>query len=151
VLFSLAGHGDAPQWLVSVNKRKVPIRAILVASSFSYVALVASILSPALVFSFLVNASGALMLIVYGMIAAAQIRLRMRFERTDPARLTLKMWLFPWLSYLTLAAMAGVLVAMALTPRLAKELYSSLAVTLLFFAAWWALRRGKAAPAKLEG
>lgn len=151
VLFSLAGHGDAPQWLVSVNKRKVPVRAILVASSFSYVALIASIVSPALVFSFLVNASGALMLIVYGLIAAAQIRLRRRFERSDPGRLALKMWLFPWLSYLAIAAMAGVLVAMALTPRLAKELYSSLAVTALFFAAWWLLRRGKAAPAKLEG
>ncbi|PZU74653.1 MAG: GABA permease [Rhizobium sp.] len=143
VLFVLAARGDAPQWLVSVNRRQVPARAILIGSLFSYIALFASVVSPQLVFSFLVNASGALMLIIYLMIAGAQVRLRYRFERTDPARLVLRMWLFPGLSFAAMAAIAAILVAMAVTPSLASQFYSSVAITLLFSALFFLFRRGK--------
>ena len=60
-MFGLAKNGDAPQSCVQLNKAKVPVRAILIASLFSYVALAASVLSPELVFNFLVTASGAIM------------------------------------------------------------------------------------------
>jgi L-asparagine transporter-like permease len=146
VLFTLAARGDAPQALISVNARKVPVRAILIASAFSYVALAASVLSPEVVFSFLVNASGALMLIVYLMIVASHIRLRRRFEREDPARLTIRMWLFPWLSYLTVAAICIILAAMALSPKLASEFWSSIVVTALFLGLFMIFRRGRALP-----
>lgn len=132
VLFVLAARGDAPQAFVKVTKRKVPARAILIGSLFCYAALFASVLSPQLVFSFLVNASGALMLIVYLMIAGAQIRLRRHFERVDPSRVALRMWFFPWLSYATIGAILLIMGAMAMTPALARELYSSLAIVLLF-------------------
>lgn len=150
VLFVLAKRGDAPQWLVAVNDRQVPARSILVGSLFSYVALFASVLSPQVVFSFLVNASGALMLIIYLMIAGAQVRLRYRFERTDPARLALRMWLFPGLSFAVMAAIAIILVAMALTPALASQFYSSMAITLLFLLSYFALRHGKGGAGALD-
>jgi gamma-aminobutyrate permease len=145
VLFTLADKGDAPQALVKVTQRQVPARAILIASSFGYLALAASVLSPERVFAFLVNASGAIMLIVYLMIAAAQIVLRRKLEREAPERLTLKMWLFPYASYAAIAAMLAVLVAMALTPDLASQLYASLgclALVLIIYAAQvgWARR-----------
>ncbi len=85
VLFSLAAHGDAPQALVALDRRRVPARAILIGSLFAYAALAASILSPQTVFAFLVNASGALMLAIYLMIAVAQIRLRTRIEKEAPS------------------------------------------------------------------
>ena len=129
VLFVLAARGDAPQMLVKLTKRQVPARAILFGSLFSYVALFASVLSPGVVFSFLVNASGALMLIIYLLIGASQIRLRRKLERTDPAALTLRMWLFPWLSYAVLGGIAVILIAMAATEALASQFYSSLVVT----------------------
>lgn len=150
VLFVLAKRGDAPQWLVAVNDRQVPARSILVGSLFSYAALFASVLSPQVVFSFLVNASGALMLIIYLMIAGAQVRLRYRFERTDPARLVLRMWLFPGLSFAVMAAIAIILAAMALTPALASQFYSSMAITLLFLLIYFALRHGKAGADTLD-
>lgn len=143
VLFTLAARGDAPQALVKVNGRKVPVFAILIASLFSYVALAASALSPAVVFSFLVNASGALMLIVYLMIAASQIRLRRQFEIACPERLTIRIWLFPWLSYAAVAAICVILVAMAITPRMASEFWSSIAITGFFLALFFIFRRGK--------
>lgn len=131
VLFVLAGHGDAPQMLVRLNGRQVPARAILFASLFGYAALFASVLSPGVVFSFLVNASGALMLIIYLMIGASQIRLRYRFERDDPGAIRLRMWLFPWLSYAVVAGIGIILLAMAVTPALASQFYASLAATAL--------------------
>lgn len=140
VLFQLAAEGDAPQSLVKLNKRQVPVRAILIASSFSYAALAASILSPEVVFTFLVNASGALMLVVYGLIALAQIRSRKRFEREAPEQLAIKVWLFPWLSYATVGAILIVLAAMALTPDLASQFYSSLFVTVLCVALFFLFR-----------
>ncbi|CAN5167813.1 amino acid permease [soil metagenome] len=143
VLFSLAAWGDAPQALVSVNRRRVPVRAILIASLFSYAALAASILSPELVFTFLVNASGALMLVIYMLIGLAQIRTRRRLEREAPESLTIKMWLFPALSYLTVGAILLVLGAMALSPGLSREFYSSMFVTAFGLAMFFLFRRGR--------
>jgi GABA permease len=125
-LFVLAARGDAPAPLVALNARRVPARAILLGMAFGYLGVVASIISPQVVFAFLINASGAVMLFIYIIIAVAQIRTRRRLEQTDPARLQVKMWLFPWLSYAVIAGIAGVLLAMALTPSLTSQLYMSL-------------------------
>jgi len=96
------------------------------------------------VFAFLVNASGALMLVIYLLACAAHLKLRRRLERDAPARLAIKVWLFPWLSYATMAAMLGVLVAMALTPALQSQFYASLACVVVVAAAYVlrARRRG---------
>jgi L-asparagine transporter-like permease len=83
------------------------------------------------VFAFLVNASGALMVFVYTMVAVAQIRLRRARERAGAPVPALRMWLFPWASYAAIVGMVAILVAMALTPSQAKDLYFSL-VTLAF-------------------
>ncbi len=126
VLFVLAARDDAPQSLIALSRTRVPWRAILIGSSFGYAAVVLSVTAPERAFAYLVNASGALMVIIYLLACFAHLRLRRRIERTAPERLTLKVWLFPWLSWLTIAAMIGVLVAMAATPALASQLYASL-------------------------
>lgn len=126
VLFTLAAKGDAPQMLVTLNRRQVPARAILIGVVFGYGAVIASILSPQLVFAFLVNASGATMLIIYLLTAAAQIRLRRALEAGDPQRLVIRMWLFPWLSWAVIAAILAVLAAMLFDKALATQLYASL-------------------------
>lgn len=145
VLFALAANGDAPQALVRVGRRKVPTRAILIASIFSYGALAASILSPTLVFTFLVNASGAIMLVIYLLIAASQLRLRARLERETPERLSIRMWFHPWGSLAAIAAMAAVLATMALTPDLSAQFYASLAPILMIGLALSLVRRGRKA------
>lgn len=136
VLFVLASQGDAPKNLVVVNRRKVPVRAILIGSLFSYGALAASILSPELVFSFLVNASGATMLIIYIFVCCAQIRTRRRVEAVDPSRITLPMWLFPYASYATIVAISAVLLAMAFRPDLRDEFVASMVLVLVVAVAY---------------
>jgi GABA permease len=71
------------------------------------------------------------MLFIYLLIAAAQWRLRNRFEAVEPARLHLKMWLHPYGTLLAMLAMLGVLGAMAVTPALAPQFYASLAPLVL--------------------
>jgi GABA permease len=141
VLFTLSAQGDAPRSMVQLNQRRVPARAILIGTSFGYLAVIASIVSPEVVFAFLVNASGAIMLIVYLLIAFAQIRLRRQLERTDPGRLALKMWWFPWASWGVILSIVAVLGAMAFTPDLASQLYASLVCLCVVVVSYLALRR----------
>jgi GABA permease len=141
VLFRLAAHGDAPRSLVALSRRRVPARAILIGTSMGYLAVLASVWSPQGVFVFLVNASGALMLIVYLLMALAQIRLRSRFEHTRREQLKLKMWLHPWGSWTAVAAILLILAAMAFTPALASQLYASLACFAVVGLSGLALRR----------
>ena len=149
VLFSLAAHGEAPQALVKLNARKVPVRAILIASAFGYISLAASVISPQLIFSFLVNASGAIMLFVYLMIAAAHIVVRRRVEASAPERLTVRMWLFPGLTYATMAGMVIILIVMAASPVHAAEFYSSMVALGLAAGAWFLFgKRRESAPNK---
>jgi AAT family amino acid transporter/GABA permease len=150
VLFVLAERGDAPGWLVKLNARKVPTRSVWMGSLAGVVGIIANILSPQHVFAFLVNASGALIVFVYMMTALSQIRLRRARERAGEPAPALTMWLFPWLSYLAVAAMFAILVAMALSPEHAIELQASLLSFAVAFVAYWlvrAVRSPRPAPA----
>ncbi len=147
VLFTLSAHGDAPRVLIKLDRRRVPARAILFSSLFGYAAILLSVVSAERAFAFLVNASGAVMLIIYIITALAQIRLRYRLEKTAPERLGVKVWLFPWISFASVAAMVGVLAAMMLIPGRRTEVVSGLVclgIALGFFAVF---RMGRVAKA----
>jgi AAT family amino acid transporter/GABA permease len=58
------------------------------------------------------------------------------------------MWLFPWLSYAAIAGMAAVLIAMALTPSMRRDFYTSLislAVAVLAYLVVRAVRQPRVA------
>ena len=151
VLFVLAEHGDAPQWLVQLNARRVPTRSVWASSLAGVVGILAAINYPHTVFAFLVNASGALMVFVYMIVALAHIRLRRaRMARGEPEP-AVRMWLFPWASYAAVGGMGAVLIAMALTPgELATELrISVLALALAALAYLIVDTRRKARSARL--
>jgi len=141
VLFQLAAKGDAPPWLVAVNARRVPVRGILAGAMFGYVAIAAAVLSPDVVFNFLVDASGAIALVNYLLVAVAELRLRGQWELTQPDLLAIRMWLFPYLTWAVIGVMLAVLVAMAMTPGLRSQFYSSGVVVLIVIAAFQLRRR----------
>jgi GABA permease len=149
VLFVLASRGDAPRWLVKTNRSHVPARAVLLASLVGFAGVVAAILSPHIVFAFLVNASGAIIAVIYLAIAVSQVRTRRARELAGAPAPSLPMWLFPWLSYVAIAGMLTVLVAMALEPAHRAEFWTSMVAIAVVLLAYMALRRGKGAPAGL--
>jgi L-asparagine transporter-like permease len=80
------------------------------------------------------------MLIIYLIVSIAQIRQRRELERTQPQRLAIRMWLFPYASNGAITAIVAVLAAMAFTPGLASQLYCSLGIVIVFSAAYCARR-----------
>jgi GABA permease len=147
VLFVLASRGDAPRWLVRTNRRHVPARAVLLAGIVGFAGVAAAILSPSGVFAFLVNASGAIIAVIYLAIAVSQVRTRRAREAAGGPPPALPMWLFPWLSYFAIAGMASVLVAMALTPSHRAEFWTSAISITVALVAFLLFRRGAKHPA----
>jgi GABA permease len=125
VLYVLAEKGDAPRFLVETNSRFVPARSVWLASIAGFIGVIAAILSPGLVFGWLVKATGAIIIAIYVMICISQIKLRRERERAGKPAPVLPMWLFPWATYFAIAAMIAVLVKMAFDPKLASEFWAS--------------------------
>ncbi len=140
MLLAMTRQGDAPAMLARVNGDGTPARAILAGTVVGFVAVTMSYISPDAVFPFLVNSNGTVALFVYVLIAVSELRLRRKLEREAPERLTVRMWLFPWLTILGIVAMVGILAAMAFIPDQRVPLAAGLA-TLAISAALFRLRR----------
>jgi GABA permease len=146
MLLALSMRGDAPRALARLSGRGVPSRAILTGTLFGYVAVLMNYLSPERVFAFLVNSYGTVAIFVYVLIALAELRLRAQLERTTPERLRVRMWGYPYLTLLAIAAMLAIVTAMAFIPEQRAPLLFGLlsaAAMLLGYAA----RRGLGGPA----
>src|ERR687896_593908 len=140
MLFALTRHNDAPGFFTNTTRRGVPIWAILAGTSFGYVSVVIYYFFPENVFTWLINASGAIALFAYLLIAISQLVMRRRLEREEPERLQIRMWFYPWLTYLSIAAMAAVLVAMAVIADQRPLLIASLVALAVILVAY-VLRR----------
>jgi L-asparagine transporter-like permease len=135
MLYEMAGRGDAPAAFGQVSARKVPATGIIAASLFGYGVVLTSVFSPGGLFAFLVQSSGATILCVYLLIVLAQIALRQRLERAGES-LSVKVWLFPLVSYATAASIFAVLVMMLLSPDEFSEVALSTGVFIACLLAW---------------
>jgi GABA permease len=107
--FSLGRRGDAPKAFARTTERGVPMTAILASVAFGFVAVFFNYEFPDSVFLFLVNSSGAVALFVWLVICASQLRMRKIIERETPEKLVVRMWLYPYLTYATMALIVFVL------------------------------------------
>ena len=139
MLYELARRGDAPAIFAATSSAQVPRIGILVGTAAGFLAAVSSILSPHGVFLFLVNTSGAIILFIYAIVAFGEISLRRQLEaRGEPIKL--KMWFFPWLTYIAIAGIFLVLASMAFTKGQGIQLISS-ALSVGFIMLAFAIRR----------
>ena len=143
VLFILAEHADAPAAMVRLNARRVPMGSVLTGAAAGFLGILIATTAPQRVFDFLVSSTGAVVIFVYIMIAVAQIKVRNARLLRGGAEPAVRMWLFPWLSYLTIAAMVGVLIAMAVTRSLQQDLKMSCITLALAAAAYAGLAAGR--------
>jgi GABA permease len=110
--FSLGERGDAPKAFAKVNARGVPTWAILGSVVFGFAAVWANYAYKDTVFLFLLNSSGAVALFVWLVICFTQLRMRGILMREAPEKVTVKMWLFPYLTWATAAMITFVLAYM---------------------------------------
>ncbi|MFF4494210.1 amino acid permease [Streptomyces sp. NPDC001546] len=107
--FSLGERGDAPKVFAKTSKNGVPTVAILGSVVFGFIAVYFNYTSPDTVFNFLLNSSGAIALFVWLVICLTQLRMRGILMREAPEKVTVKMWLFPYLTWATAAMITFVL------------------------------------------
>jgi GABA permease len=115
MLFSLGERRDAPHVVNRLTGNGVPWVAVLASMVVGFVAVLGNYLLPDKVFGYLLATSGAVALFVYVAIAASQFVLgrKMRAAGEKPA---VRMWLFPYLTVVVIAAIVAVLVLMAFDP-----------------------------------
>ncbi|MCJ1677323.1 amino acid permease [Streptomyces sp. APSN-46.1] len=126
--FSLGERGDAPKAFAKVNKKGVPTAAILGSVVFGFVAVYFNYAFKDTVFDFLLNSSGAIALFVWLVICLTQLRMRKILVREAPEKLTVKMWLFPYLTWATAAMITFVLAYMVYDDGNRKTVMLSLLV-----------------------
>ncbi len=123
MLFVLGARREAPMRLITVNRRGVPVWAILASTVVGFLSVIAAYVSPDTVFTFLLNSSGAVILFVYLLIAISQFVLR---RRTPEDELKVKMWFFPVLTIAAAVGIVAVLVQMAFKSDTRSQLLLSL-------------------------
>ncbi|MFG2618061.1 amino acid permease [Streptomyces sp. NPDC048507] len=151
--FSLGERGDAPKAFAKVTKRGVPAVAILGSVVFGFAAVYFNYAFPDTIFSFLLNSSGAIALFVWLVICFTQLRMRGILMREAPEKVTVKMWFFPYLTWITAAMITFVLGYMVYDKDNRETVLLSLlvaAVVLVIGVVRSALRRGSVAPADAE-
>ena len=132
MVFSLAERGEAPRAMLKLSGAGVPRTAVLASVAFGFVAVLLNFLAPEHVLPFLLNAIGANILLVWIFIAISQLKLRRAADRDGTAAdLPVRMWGFPWLSWVALIAMAGVLLLMWTDADARTQLFTSGAVAVL--------------------
>lgn len=133
MVFALARRGEAPRPFTRLNRRGVPVAAVLAASVGGFATVAANFFLPSeILFTFLLDSTGALALVVYFAIAITQLRGRTRAQREGrEAELPVRMWGFPYMTWLVLIALAAILVGLALAPSTRHSTQLSLAVTVI--------------------
>ncbi|MDR4950439.1 amino acid permease [Neobacillus cucumis] len=142
MLFAMAENGDAPRVFSKVNKKGVPLYAILGCTVVSFISVIFNYLSPDKIFLFLVNASGGVALLVYLVIAFAQLRLRRKYEKENPETLKIKMWLFPYLTYATIFVITIVLIMQAFIDSLRSQFFLTI-LSAIFIIGSFFVRKNK--------
>ncbi len=141
MLMALARRADAPAAVARLDGRGVPVAALLASTAFGYLTVIMSYVSPDRVFAFLVNSYGTVAIFVYLLIALAELKLRRRLESEAPARLRVRMWGYPWLTRLTIAAMLAIVAAMGVIPEQRVALLFGVLSVMVLLAAFLLRRR----------
>ena len=134
MLHELARNGDAPAFLAATARNQVPIAGILIGCGAGLLAAFAQMVLSEDVFTLLASTSGDIILVVYLVIAGAQIRQRKLLEASG-VKLAFRMWLFPWLSYAVVLGIIGVLVLLGFMPGQQQTLLLSGLTVVLVLAA----------------
>ncbi|MGY0061771.1 amino acid permease [Streptomyces sp. LZ34] len=138
--YSLAARGEGPSVLGKVSGG-VPRATVLASCAFGFLAVLLSYWWPETVFKWLLNMVGAAVLIVWGFIAVSQLRMRRQLRRETPEKLVVKMWLFPYLTWVALAGTVAVLALMTREADTRTQLYFSAGLTVALAAVGYVRQR----------
>ncbi|MEA4925490.1 MAG: amino acid permease [Syntrophomonadaceae bacterium] len=149
MIYGIAETGAAPKIFTRTNKAGVPIVSLTLSVGVAVVFTLFNYISPEVVFNFLLNASGSVGLLVYAVIGVSQIILRRRAQQ-EGKELAVKMWGFPYLTYLAIAGIVYVIVVMILNPAMRVQVTTSGIVLALILLTYPIFKKRKAKDAPSE-
>jgi len=149
MLLEMSRQGDAPKIFSQIkNSRGVPVPAVIGSTVVAYICAMLYFISPEVIFYFLGNCVGGLMIAVYIFIAISQIRFRRHYDKVSDEALSIKMWLFPYLSYVTIGILIVVYFCQALIESLRSQFYLSTLVLIGSVVLFMLMRKLSTRPAE---
>ncbi|RKO26124.1 hypothetical protein D7Z96_05100 [Pseudarthrobacter phenanthrenivorans] len=139
--FSLTDRREAPRFLASVSKARVPVGAVLAGVTCGVVTVVLELMFRELVLPVLLNIVGSTCLLVWTSALLAQLALRLRADRKG-AELPLRMAGFPWLTSLGLLILAAIFTVSFIGEDSRPQLLSTFALVVLLTVGCWMNYRG---------
>ncbi|MDU5677877.1 MAG: amino acid permease, partial [Pseudomonas aeruginosa] len=146
MLLGLAEQGDAPRALARVDKRGVPVCALVVSALVTFLAVVVNYVIPHQALELLMSLVVAALVINWAMISMAHLKFRAQMDRQG-TRTHFRAFWYPYGNYLCMAFVVFILGVMLLIPGIQVSVYA-IPVWLLVM---WACYRLKGAPRPMPG
>ncbi|MGG2023202.1 amino acid permease [Pseudomonas sp. S8] len=115
ILLGLARQGDAPQSLVKIDSRGVPVRSILATAAVTLMAVVLNYVIPQQALEILLSLVVATLLINWAMISLAHGKFRRHLNETRQIPRFKALW-YPYGNYVCLAFMVFIMAVMLMDP-----------------------------------
>ncbi|MDQ0649053.1 L-asparagine transporter-like permease [Microbacterium natoriense] len=128
--YSLGERGLAPLAATRTTVNGVPFVAVLASVVFGFVTVALNWAFPDTVLPALLNVVGSTLLVIWTSTAVSQIILRRRADRSGEV-MPMRMWGFPWLSWLCLVLLAGVIALTMIDPAARIQLLLTIGLTAL--------------------
>lgn len=134
-LWSLGKHGQALRFLAKVNRKKVPVNALLISMAFAVFALFSSVISPDVVYLFLISSVGLGNMFLYGLTCLCQYNFRKRYmaEGNSVDKLKFRAPLYPALPIIGIVFYSLIVIGMAIDPTQRIALFTGLPTYLLLY------------------
>ncbi|MFV8394215.1 amino acid permease [Corynebacterium hindlerae] len=132
LVYALAEKKDAPAFFAKLNAAKVPNNAVLLSMVFAFASVGLQYWNPAGLLTFLLNAVGGCLIVIWLMICFSHLRLHREMEANG--ELSVRMWGFPVLPWLTVIALIGLTVLMLFDESARGQITSVTIVTLVLVA-----------------
>ncbi|WP_309102382.1 amino acid permease [Microbacterium sp.] len=126
--FSLGERGLAPLASTRTSDKGVPYVAVLASVAFGFVTVALNWAFPDVILPALLNVVGSTLLVIWTATTIAQIVLRRRADRAGE-EMPMRMWGFPWLSWLCLVLLVAVIALAMIDPAARTQLLLTLALT----------------------
>lgn len=133
LIHNLAQEGDAPKIFLRTSKDLVPVNAVILSMFFAFASVALQFWNPEGLLEFLLNAVGGCLIIVWILIVASYLKLHPELEANNEIS-TVRMWGYPWLAWLTLAALAGLVILMLFDASARAQLLSVGVVSVIIVA-----------------
>lgn len=140
--YSLAERGEAPRFLASVSKARVPVAAVLASVAFGVVTVVLEMAFPEMVLPILLNIVGSTCLLVWTSALLAQLALRLRADR-EGTELPLRMPGFPGLTVFGLVILAAIFTVGFIGEDSRPQLLSTFALVAVLAGGCWLNQRNR--------